>query len=102
MVLTLQAGLLWWRGLPSYYAWQAWVGPVLPVSLLVRPLLPHLSKLLVTVHPVALMAANFKDNFGGKNSNLFFGGPSGCTVSNGHGPCAACVTACTATVASPL
>jgi hypothetical protein len=50
------------------------MGPVLPVSLLVRPLLPHLSKVLVTVHPVALMAANFKDNFGGKNSTLFLAG----------------------------
>jgi hypothetical protein len=48
------------------------------------------------------MAGNLKNNFGGKNSNLFFGRPSGCAVRNGHGTCAACITACTATVASPL
>jgi hypothetical protein len=53
------------------------MGPVLLVSLLVRLLLPHLSKLPVTVHPVGLMAGNVKNNFGGKNSNLFFGGLSG-------------------------
>jgi hypothetical protein len=57
--------------------WAMVMGPVLPVSLLVRPLLPLLSKLLVTVHPVGLMAGNLKNNFGGKNSNLFFGGTSG-------------------------
>jgi hypothetical protein len=57
--------------------WTMVMGPLLPVSLLVRPLLPHLSKLPVTVHPLDLMAGNVKNNFGGKNSNLFFGGPSG-------------------------
>jgi hypothetical protein len=57
--------------------WAMVMGPVLPVSLIVRPLLPLLSKLLVTVHPVGLMAGNVKNNFGGKNSNLFYGGPSG-------------------------
>ncbi len=50
---------------------------MLPVSLLVWPLLPHLSKLPATLHLVGLMAGIMKNNFGGKNSNLFFGGPSG-------------------------
>ncbi len=76
------------------------MGPMLPVSLLVWPLLPHLSKLPATVHPVGLMAGNLKNNFGGKNSNLFFWRAE--SLGNGHWPCAACVTACTATVASPF
>jgi hypothetical protein len=53
---------------------------VLPVSLLVRQLLPHLSKLPATVQPVGLMAGNVKNKFGGKNSNLFYGGPNGCAM----------------------
>jgi hypothetical protein len=47
---------------------------VLPVSLLVWPLLPLLSKLPATVHPVGLLAGNVKNNFGGKNSKLFLAG----------------------------
>ncbi len=57
--------------------WAMVMGPVLPVSLLVRLLLPLLSKLPVIVHPLDKMAGNVKNNFGGKNSILFFGGPSG-------------------------
>jgi hypothetical protein len=56
------------------------IGPVLPVSQLVRLLLRLLSELPVTVHPVGLMAGNLKNNFGGKNSNLFFGGPNRCAM----------------------
>jgi hypothetical protein len=100
MVILLQAGLLWWRGLPSYYAWQAWVGPVLPVSLLVRPLLLHLSKLPVTVHPVGLMAGNLQKQFWREKFKLVFRRAE--WLGNGHGPYAACVTACMTTVASPV
>jgi hypothetical protein len=75
------------------------IGSVLPVSLLVRPLLPHLSKLPATVHPVGLKAGNVKNNFGARNSNFFLRAE---WLGNGHGPCAACVTACTTTVASPV
>jgi hypothetical protein len=38
--------------------WAMVIGPLLHVSLLVRPLLPLLSKLPVTVHLVGLMAGN--------------------------------------------
>jgi hypothetical protein len=54
--------------------WAMVMGPVLPVLLLVRPLLLHLSKLPATVHPVGLMAGDVKNNFGGRNSNFFFAG----------------------------